>query len=54
MIFTEVPDEQAPEHENEKELLLIKQKEGVKILQKLKPEHYCIALDIKGTDLSSG
>src|SRR5690625_3384952 len=49
----EVADEQAPEQLSEKELLKVKQKEGERILQKIKPNEYVIALDIKGVNWSS-
>lgn len=49
----EVPDEQAPEQLSEKELLKVKQKEGERILQKIKPTQYVIALDIHGVNWSS-
>ena len=49
----EVADEQAPEQLSEKELLKLKQKEGERILQKIKPNEYVIALDIKGVNWSS-
>jgi len=51
--MTEVPDEQAPEHLSEKELELVKDKEGEKILARIKEEHYTIALDIHGESISS-
>lgn len=49
----EVPDEQAPEQLSEKELIKVKQKEGERILQKIKPTQYVIALDINGVNWSS-
>src|SRR5699024_6278927 len=49
----EVSDEQAPMHLSEKELLQVKQKEGKRILQKIKPTEYVIALDIQGVSWSS-
>mgnify|MGYP001944195405 FL=1 len=49
----EVPDEQAPEHLSDKELQLIKEREGEKILSKIKQDDYVIALDLKGESLSS-
>lgn len=49
----EVADEQAPEKLSEKDLLLVKQKEGERILSKIKPDHYVIALDIQGKSWSS-
>lgn len=53
LTFYEVPDEQAPETLSNQELLEIIHKEGERILRKIKPHHYIIALDIKGEDLSS-
>src|SRR5699024_5376097 len=43
----------APMHLSEKELLQVKQKEGKRILQKIKPTEYVIALDIQGVSWSS-
>lgn len=51
--IVEVPDEQAPEHLSGKELQLIKEREGEKILTKIKRDDYVIALDIGGKSLSS-
>ena len=49
----EVADEQAPEQLSEKELIKVKQKEGERILQKIKHTEYVIALDIHGVNWSS-
>lgn len=49
----EVPDEQAPEQLSDKELTQVKQKEGERILQKIKSTEYVIALDIQGASWSS-
>ena len=49
----ELPDEQAPEHLSEKELEQIKNREGEKILSKVKQDDYVIALDVKGSAMSS-
>ena len=49
----EVADEQAPEQLSDKELAQVKQKEGERILQKIKPTEYVIALDIQGASWSS-
>src|SRR5699024_198456 len=49
----EVPDEHAPEHLSEKELLKLKQKEGERIFQNIKATPYLIALDIHGVHCSS-
>lgn len=53
LICTEVADDRAPEHLCEKDLLIVKQKEGERLLSKIRPEHYVIALDIKGKSWSS-
>lgn len=53
LAFAEVNDEQAPEELSNKELNLIKQIEGERILKKVKPNHYVIALDINGESWSS-
>lgn len=53
LTFSEVTDEQAPENLSEKDLQLVKQKEGEKILAKVKQDHYVIALDIEGVSWSS-
>jgi len=49
----EVADEQAPEQLSDKELIRVKQREGERILQKIKPIEYVIALDIEGVSWSS-
>lgn len=49
----EVPDKQAPEHLSEKELQLVKEREGEKVLSKIKKDDYVIALDIEGKSLTS-
>ncbi len=49
----EIADEKAPENLSAKEEVIIKQKEGERILSKLDPSSYLIALDIKGKQLSS-
>jgi len=51
--FHEVPDEQAPENLSEKQLEDVKNKEGEKILSKVKDNFYVIALDLGGVNLSS-
>lgn len=51
--FIEVADEQAPEHLSEKEIELVKEREGERILQKLKVDQYVIALAIDGLKWSS-
>ena len=49
----ELEDEKAPENLSDKEMLMIKEKEGKKILSKIKDNRYLIALAIDGKNLSS-
>ncbi|MFD1780553.1 23S rRNA (pseudouridine(1915)-N(3))-methyltransferase RlmH [Fredinandcohnia salidurans] len=49
----EVSDEQAPEQLSDKELYQVKQKEGERILNKIKPNQYVVALAIQGDNWSS-
>ena len=49
----ELEDEKAPENLSDKEMLIIKEKEGKKILSKIKDNSYVIALAIDGKNLSS-
>ena len=49
----EVADEKAPENLSDREMEIIKQKEGVKILSKIPNNSYVIALAIEGKNLSS-
>ena len=49
----ELEDEKAPENLSDKEMLTIKEKEGKKILSKIKDNSYVIALAIDGKNLSS-
>lgn len=49
----EVADEKTPENASEKEELLIKEKEGEKILKNIKDNYYVIALAIHGKMISS-
>ena len=44
----ELEDEKAPENLSDKEMLMIKEKEGKKILSKIKDNSYVIALAIDG------
>lgn len=53
LTFHEIPDEQAPERLSEKQLIHVKNKEGIKILSKVKDNQYVIALDVLGVSLSS-
>lgn len=49
----ELSDEQAPENLSEKEIELIKDKEGERILSKIKDNEYVVSLVIKGSNFSS-
>lgn len=49
----EVPDEKAPETMSDKEIEQVKEKEGQRILAKVKPQSTVITLEIKGKMLSS-
>lgn len=49
----ELDDEKAPENLSDKEMIMIKDKEGKKILSKIKDNSYVIALAIDGKNLSS-
>lgn len=49
----EVSDERAPENLSEREMELVKQKEGERILSKIPLNSYVIALAIEGKSLSS-
>ena len=49
----ELDDEKAPENLSDKEMLMIKEKEGKKILSKIKDNSYVIALALDGKNLSS-
>ena len=49
----ELDDEKAPQNLSNKDMDLIKRKEGQRILNKLNQSSYVIALDIKGKNLSS-
>jgi 23S rRNA (pseudouridine1915-N3)-methyltransferase len=51
--LVEVPDEKAPEQLSELEMEQVKQKEGEKILAKISPDTYVIALAIDGKMKSS-
>lgn len=48
MELMEVPDEKAPEQLSEAEMEIVKKKEGERILAKLSPDTYVIALAING------
>lgn len=49
----EVPDEKAPETMSDKEIEQVKEKEGQRILAKVKPQSIVITLEIQGKMLSS-
>ncbi|MDU6985930.1 MAG: 23S rRNA (pseudouridine(1915)-N(3))-methyltransferase RlmH [Terrisporobacter othiniensis] len=49
----ELDDEKAPENLSDKEMMMIKEKEGKKILSKIKDNSHVIALAIDGKNLSS-
>ena len=49
----EVPDEKAPENMSDKEVEQVKQKEGQRLLAKIKPQSTVITLEIKGKMLTS-
>lgn len=49
----EVPDEKAPENMSAKEIEQVKQKEGQRLLAKVKPQSTVITLEIKGNMLTS-
>lgn len=48
MDLIEVPDEKAPEQLSEAEMDIVKKKEGERILAKISPDAYVIALAING------
>ncbi len=49
----EVPDEKAPENMSDKEIEQVKEKEGQRLLNKIKPQSTVITLETKGKMLSS-
>lgn len=49
----EVTDEKAPENMSDKEIEQVKQKEGQRLLAKVKPQSTVITLEIKGNMLTS-
>ena len=51
--ITEIPDEKIPDNASEKEKELIKEREGKKILSKLKNDSFVVTLCIEGKTLSS-
>jgi 23S rRNA (pseudouridine1915-N3)-methyltransferase len=53
LVTTEVADEKAPENLSEKDMVQLKQKEGDRILSKIKDAQYVIALDLSGKQRTS-
>jgi 23S rRNA (pseudouridine1915-N3)-methyltransferase len=51
--LVEVPDEKAPEQLSEAEMEIVKKKEAERILSKITPDHYVLALAINGKMRSS-
>lgn len=51
--ITEIPDERIPDNASEKEILFVKQREGKKIISRLKTQTYVISLCIEGKTLDS-
>lgn len=51
--IVEIPDEKIPDNASEKEMEQIKQKEGVKILDKIPQNSFVVTLCIEGKELSS-
>lgn len=51
--IVELQDEKTPENSSEKEDTLIREKEGIRILDSIRDNMYVIALDLKGNMLSS-
>lgn len=51
--LVEVADEKAPETLSEKEMVQIKDREGERILDKIKDSQYVITLEIRGQQLTS-
>ncbi|MBU5424792.1 23S rRNA (pseudouridine(1915)-N(3))-methyltransferase RlmH [Tissierella pigra] len=53
MDIVEIEDEKAPENLSEKEMEIVKNKEGERILAKIPQNSFVISLEIKGKQLSS-
>lgn len=49
----ELPDEKTPENASDKEEIMIKEKEGKAILNRIKENAYVVAMDLKGKQLTS-
>ncbi|MBR3673051.1 MAG: 23S rRNA (pseudouridine(1915)-N(3))-methyltransferase RlmH [Clostridia bacterium] len=50
---TELPDEKIPNNASDKELLIVKEKEGENILNNIKKDSYVVCLDLKGKQFTS-
>jgi len=53
LIFVEVNDEKTKENSTEKEINIVKDKEGERILSKVKSDEYVITLEIEGKQITS-
>lgn len=53
LTLIEVADEKAPEKLSEKDMLIVKKKEGEKILSKIKENTYVVTLEIEGKQMTS-
>ncbi len=53
MDIIEVPDEKAPENLSDADMLIVKEKEGERILNKISDDSYVIALAINGKEHTS-
>lgn len=53
LMLVEVADEKAPESLSEKDMLIVKKKEGERILSKIKDNTYVITLEIEGKQMTS-
>lgn len=51
--ITELADERAPENLSEKDLEMVKEKEGQRILEKIKDDAFVVTLEILGRQMSS-
>lgn len=51
--ITELADEKAPENLSEKDLEMVKEKEGQRILEKIKDDAFVVTLEILGRQMSS-
>lgn len=51
--IVELPDEKAPENLSDAEILMVKEKEGIRILEKISEDTHVIALAIEGKMKSS-